>query len=111
MKRTLTLKAEVVEILENMVDIDYPIQRVVTDILDHGCASGIVSDLIYYHQTESFFDRHKDEINQLAQNISIEIYGNPYRIYEELADCSKNGLTWLAFEQTVSSVACDLDLI
>lgn len=38
-----------------------------TDLLSHGCVSGMVGSLIYYHDTHAFFDKHYDEIEDLRQ--------------------------------------------
>lgn len=108
---TKTLRMETMEILENAVDIGYPLSKVINDVLQNGCISGVVPELIYYHQTESFYDRHEEEINDLIQNISFEIYGSPSRIYSELELINdKNSMTWLAFEETVASIAYDLGI-
>ena len=32
------------------------------EIAEHGCASGVANDHIYYHQTVEFFDEYEDEI-------------------------------------------------
>ena len=29
------------------------------DVLEHGCVSGMVGGLTYYHDTEKFFEDHK----------------------------------------------------
>ena len=35
------------------------------DVLEHGCVSGIVSELIYYSDTLAFYKKYRDEINDL----------------------------------------------
>ena len=45
------------ELKSNYNDID-----IWRDIRDHGCASGVASEHIYYHQTIKFFDEYEDEI-------------------------------------------------
>ena len=67
------------------------------DIINHGCASGIVSELIYYYQTEEFFNTHADEIFDLYNNL-VEEFG---QIDMEL---NKNNLAWLAFEETLNII-------
>ena len=74
------LKNEVMEILEGMA-VDSSLEEVVEEVIEHGCVTGIVGSLIYYYQTEAFFDRHKDAINELAHELSEDLYGNPFEIY------------------------------
>ena len=107
-----TLKMEVMEILNGMVEMnDSTIEQEIINVLEHGCVSGIVSELIYYYQTEAFFDRHKKEINELAQELSMDIYGDKYKIYSDLTyGCSKNSLAWLGFEEITREIAYELEL-
>lgn len=60
-----------------------------------GCVSGMVSSLIYYNQTEAFFDTHYLEIMELKTEFEESI-GQPMEIPYEL----KNYLAWFAFEET-----------
>lgn len=111
MKTTKTLKMETMEILNNMIDDSYTMENAIYDILNHGCVSGVVNELIYYYQTEAFFDRHKKEINALAQELSCDIYGDKYSIYHNLnGGCSKNNLAWLAFEEITRYIADELEI-
>ena len=103
------LRNEVMSILEGMVDEDMSLMDVCNEVIIHGCISGIVTELIYYYQTEEFFDRHKKAINELAHEMSEEIYGNPYEIYKHFTyECSKNTLAWFAFEEVTSQIYNEL---
>ena len=107
-----TLKQETMEILEGMVIMnDSTIEDEITNVLEYGCVSGIVNELIYYYQTEAFFNRHKDEINELAHELSEELYGDKYSIYKNLQyKCSKNTLSWFGFEETTRLIANELGI-
>lgn len=93
------LTKEVIEIaLDNIDDYEEPITYF-EEVLQHGCISGIVTELIYYYQTEEFFNRHVDEILSLYNDI-IE--------YTELdMEVNRNNLSWLAFEETIRSLYDD----
>ena len=100
------------EILENMVAINNStMEDEITNVLEYGCVSGIVSELIYYYQTEVFFNRHKDEINELAHELSEELYGDKYSIYNNLQyECNKNTMAWFSMEETTRIIADELGI-
>lgn len=93
----------------------------------HGCSTGCVSELIYYTQTEKWFNNYKKEIlnllNEFIQNGCFEINYN----YEKGCYCiaidkecikvynnevsqnkftqyEKNILAWLSFEYVLSNI-------
>lgn len=97
------LKNAVIDIvLDHIDDYDNGLNYF-DDVLTYGCKSGIVGELIYYYQTEKFFDTHANEIFDLYNDL-VEEFG---QIDMEL---SKNNLAWLAFEETLRNIACDLDI-
>ena len=40
-------------------------KNIFTDVLNYGCQSGIVGELIYYSDTVRFYKQYKEEINGL----------------------------------------------
>lgn len=94
------LKRESAEIIMDMLDENMTNKEIldtVEDIVRHGCASGIVSALIYYSDTEPFFDRHADEI--------FDIYNNGIYDFE----LSKNSLAWFGFETMAYEIYEELE--
>lgn len=90
-----------------------------SDVLEHGCQSGIVSSLIYYDDTTKFYDNHKAEINALLYDLMAEtgIY-NPSELFGDKWDredplaldvLNKNLLAWFAFEETLRQIASNFD--
>ena len=77
-----------------------------TDLLSHGCISGIVSSLIYYTDTHTFFDNHYDAIETLRDEMEDSL-GQPLNIKGDL----KNFMVWFAFEQTAYQMALSLGVI
>jgi len=57
------------------------------------CISGAVSGLIYYHDTMKFFDKHEDEILDLAKDYDFNV-----DVREEGTTGFKNQMSWFAFE-------------
>lgn len=90
------LKDNVIDILlDHIEDYEEP-KGFLEDIMNYGCASGIVPELIYFNQTECFFIKHMEEIfdiyNQLKDDLSS---------YFEV---NANNLSWLAFEYMVNEI-------
>ena len=99
------LKRESIKIILNLLDENMTNKEIldtVEDIVNHGWKSGIVPALIYYNDTELFFDRHADEIFNLY-NESVKEFGQ-FDI-----ELSKNNLTWFAFEKIIYSIFNELE--
>ena len=95
------LKDNVIDIILNHID-DYenPI-TFLEEVLQYGCSSGIVSELIYYSDTKCFFIKHMEEIfgvyNNVKENLSINFEANA------------NNLSWLAFEYMTSIIYNEIE--
>ena len=86
--------------IKNEYDID-----TLREIRDHGCASGVANNHIYYTQTVSFFDEHEDEIFDYIN----DIYGE--EITAEVWDRNtghingyKNDLVWTYIELVANTL-------
>ena len=82
----------------------------ISDVATHGCSGGTISELIYYHDINKFYDKHHEEIwEELEENGGLK----------ELLEGTREGginappssdahfkclLTWVAVE----SVACKI---
>ena len=94
------LKRESAEIIMDMLDENMTNKEIldtVDDIVRHGCASGMVLALIYYSDTEPFFDRHADEI--------FDLYNNGIYDFE----LNKNSLAWFGFETMAYEIYEELE--
>jgi hypothetical protein len=65
------------------------------NLMNHGCISGMVGSLIYYRDTEIFFDQYYEDIIWLKTEYE-EAIGQPMVIPHQI----KNHLAWFAFEET-----------
>ena len=101
-----TLKHEAVEIILDQVDKldDNEILPAVEEIVAQGCQSGIVTALITYSDTESFFDRHANEIFELVEEAKEEGIIN----LNEFILC-KNDLAWFGFETMAQNILYELE--
>ena len=65
------------------------------DLLNYGCKNGMVPSLVYYTDTEAFFDKYYEDIIWLKTEYE-ENTGQPMVIPHQV----KNHLAWFAFEET-----------
>jgi len=88
---------------------DKDIKSAMQDLMQGGCQSGIVGQLIYYSDTVKFFKRYHAEINALLVNAlensgnSInEMFGDKWDKEDPLAQeqYNQNLLAWFGFEES-----------
>lgn len=86
----------------------------IKEILEHGCQSGIVGALIYYKDTNEFYDKYEDEIEDLLEEYQNSCgYSNRMEAISNLNGASdvgnimqeKNLLAWMGFEEMVRLIA------
>ena len=92
--------------LFNAVRDDILLQEDIKDylrrVIDFGCQSGVVTSLIYYYQTEKFFDTYADDIFELYNELLEE---TDYRLRIEL---SRNDLALFAYEENAIKIYNDI---
>jgi hypothetical protein len=96
------------------------IESYITDLLQHGCVSGMVSELIYYNDTTEFYNKYKKDINNLLADIMdetgidspSELFGDKWDNEDPLAEDTQNQnlLAWFGFEETCNRIANQLEL-
>jgi len=91
-------------ILENYSSND-EIKCFFEDLNHGGCASGMVGDLIYYNDTEAFFIKFQDEIEELKEDLEDSM-GEPLKIKGRIT----NWLAWFGFEETARNLASQLEI-
>jgi hypothetical protein len=75
------------------------------NILQFGCASGCVSEMIYCTDTHKFFDEHYYEIEEIREDWEFQT-GASLDIKGDI----KNYLAWFAFEHVVYQIATKSEL-
>ena len=101
------LKKAVLESLINKAKVcesDKEIISMVNDVMIKGCSSGIVPDMIYFYDTDSFFDTHTEEIFDLLNESIAEGLTDANNI-----SFSKNNLAWWAYEVITSHILYELE--
>ena len=90
-----------------------------SDILTHGCVSGMIGDLIYYKDTCAFYEQYEEDIWDLLEETK-QSFGNK-NILETIAQLNgaddvdsdeqfKNLLAWFGYEETTRNIANELNL-
>ena len=88
--------------------------HIFTDVLYHGCQSGVVGFLIWYSDTVAFYKKYQDEISELLQYYMDgtglyamkDLFGDRWELEDPLAlDChNQNLLAWFGFEESLRNV-------
>lgn len=78
------------------------------DIVEHGCVSGCASGMVYYFETEEFYDKFKDEIWDMLYNFADDQGTSTMELIASFNGSKdvgndhqfKNLLAWFAVEET-----------
>lgn len=113
------LEKKVINVLLDQGSID-DIVSYMNDVLQHGCVSGMVSELIYYRDIVEFYNKYKRDINALlvealdnsGYTSPSELFGNKWDEEDPLAEdeSNQNLLAWFGFETSVYNIANALEL-
>ena len=85
------------------------VKQQMKDLQQYGCQSGMIGTLIYYYDTERFYNRYKDEINELANELVDSTgYNSLFDLIPSLEkddqlmldSHNQNTLAWFGFEET-----------
>lgn len=79
----------------------------INDLNQYGCSSGIIGDMIYYHDTIAFYQKHKEEINRLLKDICTspdQLNGWDDTDPLALDTNNQNLLAWYAVEEIARQV-------
>jgi hypothetical protein len=109
------LEKEVQRIINHHIEKGYPLESFMKDLQQGGCASGVVGEMVYYHDTLKFYNRHKVEINQILSDAMEEVGESSVVLFfsEEKWDANdplaletqnQNLLVWWAFEYTADTL-------
>ena len=69
------------------------------EIRDHGCASGVAHDHIYYRDTIKFYDSYQDEIvDYIETMVGTEVLTDIFKRNDASLDHYKNDVAWTYIE-------------
>ena len=73
------------------------------DIIEYGCVSGIVPELIYTYQAAAFVKEHLEDIFDLYNELKEELGSLDMEL-------NVNNLAWLGLEETIRQIASDIEI-
>lgn len=88
------------EVAAEALKYDDNIEAFFTALLAHGCQSGMIGSLVYFHDTHAFYDKHYEEIEELRYELE-HAFGESLKPQGDL----KNWYAWMAFEETARLIA------
>lgn len=88
-------------------DDDDAVKSRIGEILEHGCVSGTVGELIYYKDTHKFYDKYYDDIENIVNELESQM---GERIMPKIGEDRKNFYAWLGFEEQTRMIADKLEL-
>ena len=95
-----------IAIIEDILSVstdEEEVKEYMENVIDFGCASGIVSSLIYYYQTDEFFKTHFEEIFELCNELKEEGINLEFEL-------TANDFSWFAYEVLVDRLYNELGL-
>ena len=94
-------------------------KHIFTDVLYHGCQSGMVGFLIWYSDTTAFYKKYIEEINTLLYNVQSstglygmkDLFGKKWDEEDPLVieDYNQNLLAWFGFEETLRNIGLQFE--
>lgn len=101
------LRLHVIEYILDNCKTDEEVKGFAVELMTHGCQSGLIGHLIYYHDTHKFFDKYYEEIEELRWEYESST-GEPFIIGQ---DDLKNKLAWFGFEETAYNIFNELNVV
>ena len=95
------LKNNVIDIILNNIEY-YEVEKgFLEDVINYGCASGTVPELIYFNETKCFFIKHMEEIFDIYNELKDDLNPN--------FEVNANNLSWLAFEYMTNIIYNEIE--
>ena len=86
----------------------------IKDILQYGCISGCVNDMIYYSDTVKFFNCYRKEILSMLQapDKIVNYFDDTYWLdHKKYSIEEKNHLAWFIYEDITCRIALHFNLV
>lgn len=113
------LESNVKDIILSEVSEDY-FEGWFEGLMSHGCISGMVGALVYYTDTQNFYNEHINFINDLVKDLLWEIgadcmtdlFGGKFDKEDPLCldATNQNLLAWFGFEEVARRIGNEIGL-
>lgn len=114
------LYGEVVDYMLSVWEESEDKGRILDEVIEHGCKSGVVPYLVYHEDTLKFYETHKGEINVFLSEVMDEFgYASPLALFGDewdrsdplaLHEQNQNLLAWFGFEECTRRIAMEFGL-
>lgn len=97
------LKIACIDIILDNAANDKDLKSWLDDLLQHGCESGVVSELTYCSDTFEFYKKHFEDIHEIIENDTED---TGYNVLGSFKDKSPlyNYLAWYGFERVAQNI-------
>ena len=104
--------SDLIEDSENYLDTDAMKNKIIAlykkcdDVINHGCGSGCVPSLVYYSDTNKFYEKFNDEIYNYFdaagwEAINDNMNASDFVKFENDAKCK---VTWIVYEEITYTI-------
>ena len=87
--------------------LDTQDKSTIRDTAEHGCSGGTISELIYYADTEAFYEKYKEEIWQMLWDSYSDCGSDSILHFIETFNGSSNVASDLQFRNLLAWWACE----
>lgn len=104
------LDNSVVKIINDKLDKKnkYDLKAFINDLQQCGCQSGFINELIYYSDTEAFYKKHSDSIQDLIADSLDDGLLDGETLAKWFKSNFENYAAWFAFEVIADKIAMNL---
>jgi hypothetical protein len=96
-------------VAEDIIDMscgedDQP-ENYIKQVIQHGCISGCVPSLIYYHDAQEFYIKYIEDIENIINDLENETEEPVQLKWPKF-----NSMAWVAYEETMRQIADELGI-
>ena len=104
----MAIKEKFQEIYTSNVEGYEDAEKFKSDLLQYGCVSGMISELIYYKDTVALYDEFEDECDEWLEEQVNQTGLQPNKLFRDWdiainSDLNKNTVIWAMFEEYVAN--------
>ena len=93
------------DVIKDQYDLD-----TLKEIAEHGCASGVATNHIYYFETAKFFDLYQEEVLEYIEDLlGTEYLIETFKTNEAHLTGYKNDVVWTYIELVAGQIVDDAE--